>query len=273
MKKLEIKGLTKKQLLLVPRSFDLVGDILIFSDFPVELEKKEKLVGKAFLDFHKNVKVVLKKTKQYSGEFRTPKLKIIAGERRKETVYIEHASRIKLNVEKVYFSSRLSTERKRIYQQVKNGESILVMFSGAAPYPVVIAKNSDPKEVYGIEINPIAHKYAEENLVLNKLNNIKLYYGDVKKVLPKINKKFDRILMPLPKGAEQFLDLALNKVKKNGIIHFYDFLEQKEIPKVAVTKIKNACKSAKKKCRILRTIKCGQYSPYKFRVCVDFKVY
>ena len=32
--------------------------------------------------------------------------------------------------------------------------------------------------------------------------------------------------MPLPKGAETYLDLALNKIKKNGIIHFYDFEEE-----------------------------------------------
>ncbi|RMF56209.1 class I SAM-dependent methyltransferase family protein [Candidatus Woesearchaeota archaeon] len=272
MKKLEIKGLTEKELSLIPKSFDVVGDMLIFSDFPPELEKKEKIIGEAFLNFHKNVKVVLKKIRQYSGEFRTPKLKIIAGERRKETIHTEHGCRLKLNPEKAYFSSRLSTERKRIYQQVKKGESVLVMFSGVAPYPVVIAKNSKPKEVYGIEINPLAHKYAEENIKLNKLSNVKLFCGDVRKVLPKINKKFDRIIMPLPKGAEHFLGLAFGKIKKNGIIHFYDFLEEKDIPKSSVEKIKRSCKASKKKCRILRTVKCGQYSPYKFRVCVDFKV-
>ena len=45
LKTLLEKILTKKQLDLMPSSFDTVGDILIFSEFPKELEKKEKIIG------------------------------------------------------------------------------------------------------------------------------------------------------------------------------------------------------------------------------------
>ena len=165
-----LKGkLTEKQLSLVPSSFDVVGDIMIFADFPKGLVKKEKLIGNEILKLFKNIKVVCKKTKKYSGRYRLPKLKIIAGEKRKETVYRENNIQLKLNVEKVYFSARLSEERKRIFLQVKNEESVLVMFSGCGIYPITIAKNSKAKEIYGIEMNPIAHKYALENLKLNKI--------------------------------------------------------------------------------------------------------
>jgi tRNA G37 N-methylase Trm5 len=87
----------------------------------------------------------------------------------------------------------------------------------------------------------------------------------------KPRKKFDRIIMPLPKSAEDFLDLALKSIKKQGIIHFYDFLNENEFYK-AKEKIKKACMKAKKKCRILRVVKCGQHAPRVFRICVDFKV-
>jgi len=276
------KGLTKKEIALIPRSFDVVGDILIFSEIPEKLRKKKKQVGEWMIKRHKNVNVVCEKIKEYSGTFRTPTLKILAGEKRKETIYIEHGCRFKLNVEKVYFSPRLSTERKRIYQQIKKGESVLIMFSGVAPYVVVIAKNSKAKEVYGIEINPTAHKYAKENVKLNKLDigvgkgkngKVKLYLGDVKKVLPKINKKFDRIVMPLPKTAEEFLDAALKKVKKKGIIHFYDFQEKKDIPKVSKDIVVDACKKAGRKISVVKVVKCGQYGPRKYRICVDFRIF
>ena len=198
--------LTPNELTLVPSSYDIVGSILLFSDFPKELAKKEKIVGEGLLELHKNIKTVCKKTRKYSGKYRTPKLKIIAGEKTKETMHKENNSMLKLDVEKVYFSSRLSTERKRIFSQVKKNESILVMFSGCGVYPITIARNSKAKEIYGIEINPTAHKYALENLKLNKVEDkIKLYLGDVKKILPKLDRKFGRILMPLPKGAEDFL--------------------------------------------------------------------
>ncbi|MCK5107873.1 MAG: class I SAM-dependent methyltransferase family protein [Nanoarchaeota archaeon] len=269
------KKLSKKEIALIPRSYDVLGDLLIFSDFPDRLigNKKEKLVAERIMDKKKNVKVVLRKTGNYSGVFRTPQLKILGGENRKETTYRENGIRLMLNPEAVYFSPRTSTERKRIFQQVKDGEDILVMFSGAGPLPVVLSKNTKAKEIYGIEINPEGHRYALKSVEMNKIKNVKLFCGDVNKVLLKINKKFDRILMPLPKDAHTFLGLALSKIKKNGIIHLYDFEEEKNIPSAVDKKISNACKKAGKKYKLLDVVKCGQYGPHKHRTCADFKVY
>jgi tRNA (guanine37-N1)-methyltransferase len=271
LKELLSRKLTKKEISLLPSSYDMVGSILIFSDFPKELEKKEKAIGEALLLLHNNIKTVCKKTKKYSGKFRTPKLKIIAGQKTKETTYKENNTILRLDVEKVYFSSRLSEERKRIFSQVKNNESILVMFSGCGVYPIVISKNTKAKEIYGIEINPTAHKYASENLKLNKTSNVNLFLGDVNKILPKISKRFDRILMPLPKGAESFLKLALTKIKKKGIIHLYSFAEENKYENT-LNVINSECKKSKKRCEILRITKCGQFSPRVYRICMDFKV-
>ena len=261
--------LTQKEIALIPRSYDIVGSILIFSDFPKELIKKEKLIGEYLINSIKPVKTVCRKTEKYSGKYRLPKLKIIAGEKTKETLYKENNITLKLDVEKVYFSSRSGNERLRISKLVKKDEKVLVMFSGCAPFPCVIAKNSKPRSVIGIEINPIAHKYALENIALNKLTNIGLIKGDVRKVLPK--KKFDRILMPLPKGAEKYLDIALPASKKGTTIHFYDFLNEKEF-NLAKEKVAKACKRGKKKFRVLNLVKCGHFGPRIYRICLDFKV-
>ena len=74
---------------------------------PKIIDSEEKEIAETLLQLHKNIAAVLKKTKKYSGKFRLPKLKIIAGEKRKETEHKENNVRLKLNVEKVYFSSRL----------------------------------------------------------------------------------------------------------------------------------------------------------------------
>ncbi len=73
--------------------------------------------------------------------------------------------------------------------------------------------------------------------------------------------------MPLPKNAEDFLKDVLKVSKKNTIIHFYDFQHEDEF-----SKTKEKIKKQIKKFRILRTVKCGQYAPRKYRICVDFKV-
>lgn len=264
-------NLTKEELNKVSTSFDIVGDIAVI-EIPEELIKKEKMIAKTLLNLHKNIKVVCKKSGSHKGVFRIQKYKVLAGEKRKETEYKESGARMKLNIEKTYFSPRFGTERLRIAKQVKPNEEVLVMFSGIAPFCLIIAKNAKPKSIYGVEINPEAHKYALENVKLNKLQDkINLYQGDVRLVVPDLNKKFDRIAMPLPKGGEDFLDVALSAIKKKGIVHYYDFLHIDELEK-AKEKVKKACFSVKKKCRIINLVKCGQQSPRVYRVCVDFKV-
>ena len=267
-----LKGiLTKAERAKLPKSFDIVGDILIFADFPAELESMSAQIASAILKTFPNIKVVCRKAKKYSGEFRTPMLRILGGKRRKETIHKENGVRLKLHVEKVYFSPRLSTERDRISKLVKPGESILVMFSGCGAYPINLAKNTKAKQILGVEINPIAHKYALENIELNKATNVKLYLGDVRLVLPTIKDTFDRVLMPLPKTGSKFLDVAIPKVKKGGTLHFYDFLQEDEFH-LASEKILSTCKKLGRVTDILRTVKCGQYGPGKFRVCVDVKI-
>ena len=256
-------SLTKKQLKLVPSSFDIIGDIAIFNDFPPQLKKKEKIIVQTLMSENSHIKTVTKKVGMFSGKLRTQKLMIIAGEKKKETTHKENNCILKLNIEKCYFSPRLSTERLRIAKLVKKGEDILVLFSGVAPYQCTIAKNSNPKEIYGIELNTSAHKYALENIKLNKINNTRLYKGDVKKVLPKIKKKFNRIIMPLPKNASSYLDMVLKKLKPEGTIHLYTFSREEEF--------NNLKKEYKKRFKTVKLNVCGHYSPSTFRVCLDLK--
>ena len=245
-------------------SYDLIGNIAIFSKLN---KKQEKSIANKLLKQNKNIKVILLKTKKISGKYRLPKYKFLIGNT-KETIHNENNCKFKLDVEKCYFSPRLANERLRIAKQVKNNEIILVMFSGISAFPIVISKNSKAKEIYAIEINPVAHDYAIENLMSNKINNINLFKGNVKKILPKLKIKFDRILMPAPKNAENYLSLIKNKIKKSTIIHFYDFCNEKDFPDKSISKLKKHFK----KIKILKIVKCGNVSPYNYRICIDFQV-
>ncbi len=237
-------------------SFDKIGSIIILE------EKATVKQAKKLLKQYPSTKTILKKAGIHKGKYRLQKLKHLLGEKTKETIHKESGCLLKLNVEKCYFSPRSASERLRIAKQVKKNESILVMFSGIAPFPIIIAKHKPVKEIYAIEINPTAHKYAKENIKLNKLSNIKLFKGDVKKVLPKIKKKFDRIIMPLPKEAPLFLNLAKKKLKKSGTIHLYTFMKDPDIKK----------QNKFLKHLNIKLTKCGKYSPYIYRVCSDIKL-
>ncbi|HII14765.1 MAG TPA: class I SAM-dependent methyltransferase family protein [Nanoarchaeota archaeon] len=259
--------LTPKELVLAPRAFDVLGDIAII-EVDKRLAKKEKAIARVLLDLNKYLKVVAKKAGVHSGVYRTQKLKILAGEKRKETTCRENNVLLNLNAETCYFSPRLSTERLRVAKLVKEGESVLVMFSGVAPYPCVIAKNSAAKEVYGVEINPDAHKYALENIKLNKLLNVRVFCGDVRKIVPELGMKFDRIVMPLPKSAADFLDVAKAAAKQGAVVHIYEILNTDDFPAETMKRVKAQFPNAV----MLDAVKCGAYGPGIIRGCVDFRV-
>ncbi len=260
--------LTSKQFKLIPHSQEIVGSILIL-EIPDKLKKKEKIIAQAFLEANKNIKTVVKKFHAHKGTYRLRKVKILAGEKTKETMHKENSIELKINLENTYFSARLANERLRIAKQIKKPEEVLVMFSGAAPYPLVLAKNSPAKLITGIEINPLAHQISLEIINLNRLaHKIHIFEGNVRDIMPKIKKKFNRILMPLPKTGEIFLPLALTKAKRGAIIHLYAFLEEDKI-KQEIKRIKDICCKNKHKIRILRKVICGQFSPYMVRVCLD----
>ena len=269
------KSLTSEEMAFVKTAHDIIGSIAIL-EIPKDLEKRGKVIAETLLKVNPQIKTVLKKAATHEGVFRTQKMDYLAGEKTKETIYRENNVRLKFNVEKVYFSVRLSTERKRIMQLVKPNEEILVMFSGCAPYPIVLAKNTAAKRILGIEINPDGHAYGLENIKLNKIKNVDLICDDVHRILPQLRKEspnlvFDRILMPLPKTANEFLDDALLVSKKGTIIHFYDFLKIGKFNE-AIEKIDEACKKQRLRYKILETVKCGQHAPYVYRICVDFKI-
>lgn len=180
--------LSEDELSRVKKAYDVVGDIAIV-EIDEELRSKETLIADALLQSDPNVTTVLRKAGSHSGTFRTQDMAYLAGEEKKDTIHKENGVALKMNVENVYFSARLSTERKRISNLVKDGEEVLVMFSGAAPYPNVLAKNTNAKYIWGIEINPDGFRYGIENLRMNKLNNVFLMNDDVRNAVPKLYQK------------------------------------------------------------------------------------
>lgn len=253
-------------------SYDVFGNIAILK-FEEGVSKAVKIkAAQDLLERHKNVRTVLEKMGKVSGRLRTIKTEHLAGEKTKVAEYIENGCKFKFDVDETYFSPRLSNERKEVAMQVKKGESVLVMFAGVGPFPIVIAKLSDAKVVYSNEINRKASKFAEENVRLNKLNNVEVVQGDVKKVVPKLvsqGLKFDRIVMPRPQLKDSFLEYAFRVIKSKGIINYYGFSEDSE---EVLEVIRGEAKKAKKRIKILKVKKAGDIAPFRYRWRVDFRV-
>lgn len=263
--------LTAKQLSLLTGSFDVIGSIAKVDIAPA-LREKEKVIAAAVLAENPAIKTVVRKNSIHSGRYRLQKVKVIAGEKTKETTHRESGVAVTLDIEKCYFSVRSSSERLRIASLVKPGENVLVLFSGIGIYPLVLSKHSKAAQIWGVELNPTAHRYGLLNVQKNKVKNVTLLKGDVRKVVPKLKMKFDRVLMPLPKDAEKFLPLALKVCKKGGMIHCYGFMDEDEISAKAKEIVAAVAKKAKRPCKVARIVRCGAYAARVYRTCTDIEV-
>lgn len=217
-------------------AFDQVGDIIILR-IPDSLTSKKKTIGKVLLEKVKTAKSVFYQSSPVSGDFRTRKLELLAGEDKTETEYKEHGCRFKVDVEKAFFSPRLSTERYRIANLIKNGETVINMFGGVGMFSIIAAKKKKCI-VYNIDINPSATKLCEQNIKINKLvGKVESLTGDATKIIQEqLSGKGDRVLMLLPEKSDEFLDSAIKAAKKNGIIHYYCHIhgdKKKEVSKLA----------------------------------------
>ncbi|HVY01532.1 MAG TPA: hypothetical protein VHA12_02095 [Candidatus Nanoarchaeia archaeon] len=250
--------------------YDILGNIVLVK-FPRKMKKKDKVkFGEEFLKTRQQVKTVLEKSDKISGRLRTPETKFICGEKTKEVVYRENGCVFRFNIDDCYFSPRLSSERSELAGIVKKGESVLVMFAGVAPFPIVIAKTKKPKRTVSVELNRACLQYAKDNVKENKVN-VEVVQADVKRYALKTKEKFDRIVMARPNLKDSFLQSAFKLSKKGTIIHYYGFYAEEDKQQL-LDMISDEAKKAKKKIKISGIKKAGDIGVRKYRYRVDFKI-
>lgn len=265
-------GLTEEEISKLRRSFEIIGDIVII-DIPDEIMHVKDAIVEAILKKHKHVKTILRKTGEVEGKFRIAKYEIIYGEET-ETIVKEHGCRFLVDPTKVYYSVKLSGERERIAKLVKKGERVLVMFAGVGPYPIVISKLAEPSEVIGIELNPVAVEYFRKNVKLNKVDDvIRVIEGDVREVVKRIGGSFDRILMPAPNTAGDFVHLLPGKVKNGGYVHYYTFAgEEEEKDGSLERRVIEMFRRNGIDVEIRTLRRCGHFAPYVYRYVLDLEI-
>ena len=214
-------------------AFDQIGNIIILR-IPDSLLQKRKIIGEVLLDKVKTARSVYAQSSPVEGDFRIRKLELLAGEDKTETEYKEHGCRFKVDVEKTFFSPRLSTERDRIAGLINEGETIINMFGGVGMFSIIAAKKKKC-HVYNIDINPDAARLCLENILLNKLKGtVESIEGDATKVIEeRLLEVGDRVLMLLPERSDEFLDSAIKAAKKKAIIHYYCHIHAEKKDQVA----------------------------------------
>lgn len=242
-------------------ALDIIGEIAILK-IPESLSDKKHIIGKTVLDSIKHVRTVYMQRSAVKDTYRIRELECIAGIDDPITIYKEHGCKFKVNVRNAYFSPRLSTERARIADLVRNCEVIINMFAGIGTFSIIIAKRKRCK-VYSIDINPEAHRYAIENVKLNKLDDrVMPLLGDARTIIrEELEGVADRVLMPLPEEARWFIDDALIALKGEGIIHYFTHIHAdnksaaiKECEEEIINIMKDKCRYELTNVRVVRAV-------------------
>ncbi len=254
--------------------YDLIGSretgAVAVIEVPEGMDSIE--AAKEIMRRHPHVKSVLLKVGTREGDFRVRPLRLLVGSEDTEVIHKEHGYRIKLDPRYVYFSPREATERQLIAEQVRDGEFVLVMFAGVGPYAIAIAKRKDA-QVVGIELNPRACKYFQENVLLNRIDcKVFPIEGDVAFVTPAMYGRFDRVVMPLPKGAYMFIPYALRALKNGrGMIHFYYWGGEDAVERAESMFRDEAMKMGLEVTSVgFRIV--SSYAPRIFKIRIDFSV-
>ncbi len=264
--------LSEKEIADLYAAFDQVGEIIVIR-IPDSLAPKKKVIGKILLQKVKTARSVFYQTSAVSGDYRTRDLELLAGEDRTETEYKEYGCRFMVDVQKAFFSPRLSTERDRIANLIQDGETVINMFGGVGMFSIIAAKRKKCL-VYNIDINPDAIRLCDQNVKLNKLiGRVETIEGDATKIIEeKLSDKGDRVLMLLPERSDEFLDSAVKALKSNAILHYYCHIHSDKKNEVAKLAEGHFLQVIKNKSEVLSSKIVRPVGPRFYQAVVDARV-
>jgi tRNA (guanine37-N1)-methyltransferase len=205
------------------RRIEFIGDIALIRT-PLGMSPEElRTLAEEILRRLPYVKSVWASLPGIEGPYRLRRHVWLAGEQRSETLYREHGCVFKVDINRVYISPSLNYEHVRVARLVEPGEVVFNMFAGAGLFSIIIARHAEPSRVYSVDINPDAYYYMAENIRLNRVEDrVVPILGDAREVAEsRLTRSADRVLMPYPELALEYLPYAVSSLRGSGWIHVY----------------------------------------------------
>jgi len=218
----------EEQAKVISKGVDIIGDIAVIKS-PPEMGDTNRRLGEALIRAMPYIKVVLRQSSPVQGAYRLRGFERLAGESRTETTHKEFGCTYVVDIAKTYFSPRLSTERNRVAEDVCKtskapSEVIINMFAGVGGFSILIAKKNRHVKVYSLDVNADAVRYMMLNIRKNKVSpQVTAGLGDAVKLIEESFSGWaDRVLMPLPERAREYLPYALKALKADGGVIYYE---------------------------------------------------
>ena len=251
---------------LLPEKWERIGDVLVMR-IPSELREWREKVARAYATVL-GARSVLEDMAGIEGEWRLPAVEKIWGEET-ETVHLENGVRFKLDPAKVMFSSGNLPERIRMARVSGSGETVVDLFAGIGYFSIPMAVHSRPRIIHACEINPTAFHYLEENVRMNRTENVRPVLGDCRVTAPE--GVADRVVMGYLRG-QGFLEKAMRVVGKRGVIHYHEACPNELIDSRPWGSVNAAAEAAGRRAELLRLHCLKSYAPGVSHVVLDVLV-
>lgn len=262
--------LSEVEIARLPDHYVRLGDVLIL-DLADSGGRFGTVVAEAFAR-ELGSRSVLVRSGPITGEFRLPQMSHVWGDPDTETTHVENGVRYRFDPARIMFSPGNLPERQRVASLPVRGETVVDLFAGIGYFTLPLAVHGRPDRIYACEKNPHAYGYLEENIRLNRVEEIvEPRLGDNRDVAP--IGQADRVLMGYLPEPTEFLPLALSCLKPaGGSIHYHTVVDVPLFPQAAFHKMQETLSALHWNATLKESVTVKSYAPSQVHGVLDVEV-
>ncbi|MCI4344169.1 MAG: methyltransferase [Thermoplasmata archaeon] len=219
--------LTPAERATLPRSFDVVGDIVLIR-LPETMSDRALAIGMALLEFVPGARVV-GWDKGVHGPERTHTIERIAGEGDFRTWYRENGLAIRVDLERAYFSPRLAREHALVAAEVGAGEAVYDLCCGVGPFTLTIAAAGRAASIVAVDANPQAIELLGTSLArLPRRPPVTAIVDRLESFLPSAG-RVQRVIVNLPLEGIKYAASVGATVAAGGVLYYYIVADRTDV--------------------------------------------
>jgi len=223
----ELTGLPPAAAALLPRSFDVIGEIVLIR-VPDTLESEKGRIGEALLAFVPGVRIV-GADRGVHGTDRRRKIERIAGAGGWRTLHRENGVDIEVDVEAAYFSPRLAREHARVAGMTQTGERVYDLCCGVGPFSLTLARDRRAAEIVAVDSNTSAIDLLDASLLrLPGRDRVRSVRRPLEEFLPSAP-PVERVIFNLPLEGIKYLPSVARTVARRGRLHYYEVVPRAQL--------------------------------------------
>ncbi|MEF8809127.1 class I SAM-dependent methyltransferase [Natronomonas sp.] len=246
-------------------SYERLGEIAIIDE---DDDERAREIADAIAASDLPLETVVNRASPIEGELRIRDWDLLVGEDT-ETVHREYGCAFEVDIAEMYFSPRLATERRRVVEQVEDGEHFFDMFAGVGPFVIPAAKRG--ADCVGADLNEAAIEYLRRNAERNGVaDRVTAIHGDVREISG-YDDWADRLVMNLPHSADEFLDTAVELAGDDCLLHFYDIQHESDPFGPGERAIREAA-DPEYEVTVQTRHEVRSYAPHELNVCLDVRL-